>query len=64
MDENEKSKVVQIGMNDELSLIEQNYEGISKMLDSFTRLYETCENKKLIESLIERLTTQSVLFKS
>lgn len=57
-------KVIKVSKNDDLNLLEPNYEGISKMLDSFANLYTVCEDKKLIEKLIEKLTMPPVLFKN
>ncbi len=36
-----------------IELIEPDYEGISKVLNEFEKLYKVCENKKLLDKCLE-----------
>lgn len=36
--------------------LEPDYEGVSKVINSFVELYKICENKKLVDALLESFT--------
>ena len=39
--------------NQRIEFIEPNYEGISKVLAEFEKLYKVCDNKQLLDKCLE-----------
>ena len=37
----------------DLELIEPNYEGVSKVLSEFEKLYKVCDNKELLDECLK-----------
>lgn len=47
-----------------IELIEQNYEGIAKVLAEFEKLYKVCDNTKLLDKCLADFCTPSTLITS
>ena len=41
-------------MEENIKLLEPDYEGIAKVLSEFEKLYRVCENKGLLDKCLER----------
>ena len=50
--------------NGKIEFVKIDYEGIAKVLDSFTELYKVCENKKLIDNAFELLIKGTSILKT
>jgi hypothetical protein len=47
-----------------IKLIEPNYEGITKVLNEFEKLYKVCENKELLDRCLEGFCSPKTLITS
>lgn len=56
------NKVIETQSDQKLTLIEPNYDGMAKMFNALSKLYLNANDKKVIDDLVNSLSTPAFLF--